>query len=831
MPRTTRIEIILFAALCFFLPSIPSTTVQGGDLASRKACVNKFLPLLRQRVLYIQYQRLIRISGGSDDMSEFEQLRSAEDKMDDVESVEESMPPRESIPSEQETTPSEDEQEEQKPLEEEDMELDHDSLSEHEQEDSEVVLKRKLDELVTMTDKDIFDKFYDRSKSQQAKRPNEKQRSMAEAKFRADDFDNHVQVVDNKIVIGQRRKAVNQREEKQRRELRLFDMLVQNATWAEAATRAYRFHHYEDFDITKPVSFNADQEFIKNWAGAVRGAVALRKGICLPSFPVPKQPINDVRYPGGSCMPDPECPPITHQVELFPISRIPMDELVGRVGGSVPSSRRKTCLPFPLDHPANSSIRERYYKPVRATRDMTRGKKKEMMQGATYTREFIEAQYRKAEQRRSRDEDFEQHLKVMFPYQDILPDGLLNTSSSRTEQYFKLPHHWYLGSENRRFGLPKDRGGGMEMEGAGEGGQEMLGDPKRGFGSRWERMDLFDLETPPPQTFDLDEDRVVLEDGSIVNKRTRLRQLLNGTVVPLDSSDDVKTPDARPTERGQVLLTEEQMSDRFVSIMQAHKDKLYSLLRPQDYGNATQGQEVVQDETSPVPKDNAEGEEEEEDAAFVRIPAGKHVEDEQTIKLMKMMSRGAKEGKELRISAGLHRWLDKLRFQPGTTRWMNPTNGQTETMANQRWLRIRGDERGDVAVTGKLGGACLWGQWKVYHGTRGWLERVSLILDTDCCYRPTFQVQGGNWSVTDCEVRAILTITMVVRDFAAVKMKDCVIGGCDFGWFVATDGVVVKDRARVRMKGGRGEYVAALGCVASSDGMSEVTVEKMLVHR
>lgn len=36
------------------------------------------------------------------------------------------------------------------------------------------------------------------------------------------------------------------------------------------------------------VSFNADQEFIKNWAGAVRGAVALRKGICLPSFPVPK---------------------------------------------------------------------------------------------------------------------------------------------------------------------------------------------------------------------------------------------------------------------------------------------------------------------------------------------------------------------------------------------------------------------------------------------------------------------------------------------------------------------------------------------------------------
>ena len=95
-------------------------------------------------------------------MSEFEQLRSAEDKMDDVESVEESMPPRESIPSEQETTPSEDEQEEQKPLEEEDMVLDHDSLSEHEEEDSEVVLKQKLDKLVTMTDKDIFDKFYDR---------------------------------------------------------------------------------------------------------------------------------------------------------------------------------------------------------------------------------------------------------------------------------------------------------------------------------------------------------------------------------------------------------------------------------------------------------------------------------------------------------------------------------------------------------------------------------------------------------------------------------------------------------------------------------------------
>lgn len=95
-------------------------------------------------------------------MSEFEQPGSAEDKMDDVESVEDSMPLRESIPSEQETTPSEDEQEEQTPLEGEDMVLDQDSLSEHEQEDSEEVLKRKLDKLVTMTDKDIFDTFYDR---------------------------------------------------------------------------------------------------------------------------------------------------------------------------------------------------------------------------------------------------------------------------------------------------------------------------------------------------------------------------------------------------------------------------------------------------------------------------------------------------------------------------------------------------------------------------------------------------------------------------------------------------------------------------------------------
>lgn len=40
-------------------------------------------------------------------------------------------------------------------------------------------------------------------------------RSRAEAKFRADDFDNHVQVVDNKIVIGQRRRSVIQREENQ----------------------------------------------------------------------------------------------------------------------------------------------------------------------------------------------------------------------------------------------------------------------------------------------------------------------------------------------------------------------------------------------------------------------------------------------------------------------------------------------------------------------------------------------------------------------------------------------------------------------------------------
>eukprot|EP00960_Hanusia_phi_P033697 750606-Hanusia_phi.AAC.1 len=327
------------------------------------------------------------------------------------------------------------------------------------------------------------------------------------------------------------------------------EILRKNATWAEAATRGQRFHHYEDFDLTKPVFLNADQELVYNWAGCVRGPVALRKGYFLPSFPVVKETVQDFRFSRNVSMPDPTCPPITHQVELFPLSLFPLRAIAGEggemvlatglltpvlgaAGASIPLSRRATCLPFPLDQPPNSSIRQKYYQPIGQMREVSRRQKKAMMNATAYSREFVEMQYRKAEQRRSGVEEYERHLKRIYPYQssmimmememktltdsngtlqDILPGGFLNETECPPEQPFSLGYHWYLGSEDRKFGLPKDRGGGMEIEGGLHGGMEKLGDPKRGFGTRWERLNALDVDSPAPPTFQLDGDVMLLD--------------------------------------------------------------------------------------------------------------------------------------------------------------------------------------------------------------------------------------------------------------------------------------------------------------------------------
>jgi hypothetical protein len=65
-------------------------------------------------------------------------------------------------------------------------------------------------------------------------------------------------------------------------------------------------------------------------------------------------------------------------------------------------------------------------------------------------------------------------------------------------------------------------------------------------------------------------------------------------------------------------------------------------------------------------------------------------------------------------------------------------------------LYVTGDGRGDAGVRGVCEGAALWGEWKVYAGTKGSFENVCLFLETDNCYNPTLQAQGGNWTLSNC---------------------------------------------------------------------------------
>ena len=82
-------------------------------------------------------------------------------------------------------------------------------------------------------------------------------------------------------------------------------------------------------------------------------------------------------------------------------------------------------------------------------------------------------------------------------------------------------------------------------------------------------------------------------------------------------------------------------------------------------------------------------------------------------------------------------------------------------MFNGCQLHVKGEGRGDAGVRGVCEGAALWGEWKVYAETKGSFADVCLFLETDNCYNPALQVQGGNWTLTNCEVRCMPCIYAV----------------------------------------------------------------------
>eukprot|EP00960_Hanusia_phi_P033698 750606-Hanusia_phi.AAC.2 len=158
----------MIPALFFLLVElVPSTTIQGSIVSKRELCSSKDLPVLRQRVWSARQQTLIRIRGGSDAISGMEEDEPADELsvMDDDDDDDDYELGR-SLQSQQEPDAPEDELSAENSLEEEGSRaLGHDSLSnpeeQEEAENSEEVLKRKLDKLITMTDKDVFDTYYE----------------------------------------------------------------------------------------------------------------------------------------------------------------------------------------------------------------------------------------------------------------------------------------------------------------------------------------------------------------------------------------------------------------------------------------------------------------------------------------------------------------------------------------------------------------------------------------------------------------------------------------------------------------------------------------------
>jgi len=213
------------------------------------------------------------------------------------------------------------------------------------------------------------------------------------------------------------------------------------------------------------------------------------------------------------------------------------------------------------------------------------------------------------------------------------------------------------------------------------------------------------------------------------------------------------------------------------------------------------------------------------------IEAGVHVISDECVGVCEAIGRAGREGVVLRVGNGTHRWLGKLKFTNGETKWINNHNLERDDMYNGGSLHVRGEGRGDAAVRGVCEGAALWGEWKVYFGTKGSFENVCLFLETDNCYNPTLQLQGGNWTVTNCEVRAVRSVAIMARDQSKLKIKECLIGGFDRSWYLATGGIVVKGRADVRMKGGRIEMLEeGFGMGVSVQNSAQLILHQVLVH-
>ena len=294
---------------------------------------------------------------------------------------------------------------------------------------------------------------------------------------------------------------------------------------------------------------------------------------------------------------------------------------------------------------------------------------------------------------------------------------------------------------------------------------------------------------------------------------------------------------------GVSVLSERELAGRTSAVMLHMKAALLADLRPEwlparvrdsyrhqvhkaaeDRGEKVRAAEGLRDAAE---KDNAGT----GDNTDVWIQAGVHVDAPESVAVCEAIGRAGRDSKVLRVDIGTHRWGGKLKFTNGETKWTNNENLESEDMYNCGELHVTGQGCGDAAVRGLCEGAGLWGEWKVYFGTRGSFENVGLFLETDNCHNPTLQVQGGNWSLNSCEVRSVLSTAILARDQSRLKIKHCLIGGFDRAWHQATNGIVAKGKADVRVKGGRIELLyEGVGVAVSIENAAQAILHQVVMH-
>ena len=76
-----------------------------------------------------------------------------------------------------------------------------------------------------------------------------------------------------------------------------------------------------------------------------------------------------------------------------------------------------------------------------------------------------------------------------------------------------------------------------------------------------------------------------------------------------------------------------------------------------------------------------------------------------------------------------------------------------------------------------------------------------------------------------------MSAAIIARDHAKIKIKDCCIGGFDRSWHQATDGIVAKGRADVRVKGGRIEmFCDGVGVAVAVHNSAQLILHQVVIH-